>query len=64
MDKQVIIGMGDFKQIGIAYNKLDRVFYELEHLSEDIEDENISKKLDCIFREFKKCIDGLGSAIK
>lgn len=64
MDKQVIISMGDFKQIENVYKKLDKVFYNLEHLSEDIEDDNISKKLNYIFKDLKDCIDGLGSAIK
>ena len=64
MDKQVIIGMGDFKQIKNVYKKLDKAFYKLENLSEDIEDENIAKQLDVIFKELNDCIEGLGSAIK
>lgn len=64
MDKQVIMSMGDFKQIENVYKKLDKVFYKLEILSEDIESENITKRLDVIFKELNVCIEGLGNAIK
>lgn len=64
MDKQIIMGLGDFNQIGSVYKKLDKTFYKLEKFSLNIEDKELIEQLDLIFRDLKDCIDGLGSAIK
>lgn len=64
MGKQVLITMGDFKQIEKTEKMLDRAFYKLELLSADIKDDEVSKKMEFIFKDLGNCVEALRNVIK
>lgn len=64
MDKQVIISMGDFRQIEKTEKVLDRAFNRLEHVIGEITDEPTLFELEFVFKDLGNGIEALRNVIR